>query len=87
MKSYRRVSVASDVHLCKRTDVANSDHFHSEVPEEVNDFQRLVPQEENENKGSNNGAQQLLQDKHLMTTQEKHLFHSQQYKETMDRRV
>lgn len=68
MKSYRRVSVASDVHLCEGTDVADSDHFHGEVPEEVNDLQRLVSQKENEDKGSNDGAQQLLQDKHLKKT-------------------
>lgn len=57
--------MASDVHLCKRTDVANSNHLYSKVPEEVNDFKGLVSQDEDENKGGDNRTEQFLQYKHL----------------------
>lgn len=30
--------MTSDVHLCKGTDVPNSNHLHCEIPEEVNDL-------------------------------------------------
>lgn len=58
--------MTSDIHLRKGTDVSDSNHLHSEVPEEVNDFERLVPQEEDENEGCDNRTEQLLQDEHLI---------------------
>lgn len=61
--------MASDVHLCKGTDVSDSNHLHSKVPKEVNDLQRLVPQKEDENEGRDDGTEQLLQNKHLTWTQ------------------
>lgn len=48
--------MAPDIHLSKGADIPNSDHFHSEVPEEVNDFQGFVSQEENKDERSNNRA-------------------------------
>lgn len=52
--------MASDIHLRKGTDVSNSNHLHSKVPEEVNDLQRFVPQMENENEGCDDRTEQLL---------------------------
>lgn len=69
--------MASNVHLCKGTDVSNSDNLHSETPEEVNDLERFVPQEEDENKGCNNRTKQLLQDEYLIWTKKRYLLHSQ----------
>lgn len=50
--THRRVSMLSDVHLGKGASVSYSDHLHSEVPEEINDLQRLPPQTENQDDGS-----------------------------------
>lgn len=58
--------MTSDVHLRKGTDVSNSNHLHSKVPEEVDDFERLIPQEEDENERCDNRTEQLLQDEHLI---------------------
>lgn len=58
--------MTSDVHLCKGTDVPNSNHLHCEVPEEVNDLKRFIPQVENEDEGCDDRTEQLLQDKHLI---------------------
>lgn len=66
MKSYRRVPVTPDVHLRKGANVANSNHLHCEVPEEVYDLQRLVPQVEDENEGCDDGTEQFFQDEHLI---------------------
>lgn len=55
-----------DVHLCKGADVPNSNHLHCEVPEEVYDLQRLIPQVEDEDEGCDDGTEQLLQDEHLI---------------------
>ena len=59
--------MASDVHLGEGADVPNADHLHGKVPEEIDDLQGLVPQQEDEDEGGHDGAQQLLQDKHLHT--------------------
>lgn len=64
---HSRVSMLPDVHLGKGAGVAHTDDFHCEVPEEINDLQRLSPQTEDENNGSHDRAQQLLENKHLET--------------------
>lgn len=58
--------MASDVHLCKGANVSHTNHLHRKVPEEVDDLQRLVPQQEDENEGRNDRTEQLLQDEHLI---------------------
>jgi len=45
-----------DVHLGKGAGVSNPYDFHSEVPEEINDLQRLPPQAEDEDDGSHHWA-------------------------------
>lgn len=57
---YRRVSMLPDIHLSKRAGVSHSDHLHSEMPEEINDLQRLFPQTEDQNNRSHHRAQQFL---------------------------
>lgn len=57
---HRRVSMLPDVHLGKGASVSYSNHFHSEVPEEINDLQRLPPQTEDQDDGSHHWTEQLL---------------------------
>ena len=49
-----------DVHLGKGASVSNTNHLHSEVPEEINDLQRLPSQREDQDDGSHNWTYQLL---------------------------
>lgn len=58
--THRRVSMLPDVHLGKRASVSYPDHLHSKVPEEINDFQRLPPQTEDQDDGSHHWTQQLF---------------------------
>lgn len=51
---HRWMSMLPDVHLGKRAGVSNPDHLHCEVPEEINDLQRLSPQTEDEDDGGHN---------------------------------
>lgn len=46
--AHRRVSMLPDVHLGKGASVSYPDHLHGEVPEEINDLQRLPPQTEDQ---------------------------------------
>ncbi len=55
----------SDVHLGKGAGVSHPDHLHSEIPEEINDLQRLPPQTKDQNDGSHHWTYQLLKNKHL----------------------
>lgn len=57
---HRRVSMLPDVHLGKGASVSHPNNLYSEVPEEINDLQRLPPQAEDEDDGSHNWTQQLL---------------------------
>lgn len=57
--------MATDVHLGEGADVAHAQHLHGEVPEEVDDLQGLVPQEEDEDEGRDDGTQELFQDEDL----------------------
>lgn len=49
-----------DVHLGEGASVAHPNDLHSEIPEEINDLQRLPSQAEDEDDGSHNWTQQLL---------------------------
>lgn len=62
-----------DIHLGKRAGVSYADHLHSEVPEEINDLQRLSPQTEDKNYRSHHWTQQLLENKHLDTERRERL--------------
>lgn len=55
----------ANIHLCKGAGIPHPNHFHGEVAEEVNDFQGPRTQAKDENKGRDDGAQQLLQDEDL----------------------
>lgn len=72
---YHWVSMAADIHLSKRADIPNSNHLNSEVPEEVNDLQGLVPQEKDEDEWCDNRTEQLLQNKHLFCTETAFVIH------------
>lgn len=65
MISYRRVSMLSNVHLGKGACVSDSNHLYSEVPKEVNNFQRLSPQTEDQDDGSHHWAEKFLKNKNL----------------------
>ena len=60
-----------DVHLGEGASVSYPNHLHSEVPEEINDLQRLPPQTEDQDYGSHHWTYQLLQNKHLKDNREK----------------
>lgn len=65
--TYRRVAMLAHVHLGKGAGVAHTHHLHRKVAEEVNDVQGLGPQADDEDQGSNDGTQELLQDEDLST--------------------
>lgn len=58
-----------DVHLGKGASVSYPNHLNSEVPEEINDLQRLPPQTEDQDDGSHHRTEQLLQNKNLEENQ------------------
>lgn len=60
MISYCRVSMLPNVHLGKGARVSDPNHLYSEVPKEVNNFQRLSPQAEDQDDGSHHWAEQFL---------------------------
>lgn len=60
--------MSADVHLCEGAYVADAHHLHGEVAQEVDDLQRLAPEDEDENEGRDDWTEQLLQYKDLQST-------------------
>lgn len=62
---YLGMAVLANIHLSKGAGVSNPYNLHGEIAEEVYDLQGPWAQAKDEDEGCDNGAQQLLQDKHL----------------------
>lgn len=60
--------MSADVHLRKGADVADANHLHGKVAQEVDDLQRLAPEHEDEDERCHDGTEQLLQNKDLHRT-------------------
>lgn len=55
----------ADVHLRKGAYVADAHNLDGKIAQEVDDLQRLAPEDENEDEGCDDWTEQLLQNEHL----------------------
>lgn len=60
--------MSTNIHLRKGAYIADAHHLHGEVAQEVDDLQRLAPEDEDEDEGRDDGTEQLLQYKDLRRT-------------------